>query len=106
MSSESVNEIITVRHVFKSVTDATGTLDILRDIDFRLNRGETAVVKKVKGCDTVRQRLIDLGLNPGAKVQVLKNEHSGPMIVAVKGDGRLALGRNMTHRVLVIVDGG
>ncbi|MEZ4593625.1 MAG: FeoA family protein [Chloroflexota bacterium] len=71
-----------------------------------VNRGETAVVKKVNGCDTVRQRLIDLGLNPGAKVQVLKNEHSGPMIVAVKGDGRLALGRNMTHRVLVIVDGG
>ena len=66
-----------------------------------VNRGETAVVKKVKGCDTVRQRLIDLGLNPGAKVQVLKNEHSGPMIVAVKGDGRLALGRNMTHQVLV-----
>mgnify|MGYP002624930568 CR=1 FL=1 len=66
-----------------------------------VNRGETAVVKKVKGCDTVRQRLMDLGLNPGAKVQVLKNESSGPMIVAVKQDGRLALGRSMTHKILV-----
>lgn len=66
-----------------------------------VNRGEVAIVRKVKGCDTVRQRLIDLGLNPGAQVQVLKNESSGPLIVAVKGDGRLALGRNMTHRVLV-----
>ncbi|GJM40857.1 MAG: iron transporter FeoA [Ardenticatenaceae bacterium] len=66
-----------------------------------VNRGEEAIVQKVKGCDTVRQRLVDLGLNPGAKVHVLKNESSGPMIVAVKGDGRLALGRKMTHRVLV-----
>ena len=66
-----------------------------------VNRGDVAVVRKVKGCDTVRQRLIDLGLNPGAKVQVLKNERSGPMIVAVKGDGRLALGRKMSHRVMV-----
>ena len=66
-----------------------------------VNRGEVVIVRKVKGCDTVRQRLIDLGLNPGAKVQVLKNESSGPLIVAVKGDGRLALGRKMTHRVLV-----
>ncbi len=66
-----------------------------------VNRGEAAIVRKVKGCDTVRQRLIDLGLNPGAKIQVLKNESSGPLIVAVKGDGRLALDRTMTHRVLV-----
>lgn len=66
-----------------------------------VNRGEAAIVRKVKGCGTVRQRLLDLGLNPGAKVQVLKNESSGPMIVAVKGDGRLALGRKMSHRVMV-----
>ena len=32
----SATPIIAVEHVFKSVTDSTGTLDILRDIDFRL----------------------------------------------------------------------
>ncbi|MAT98419.1 MAG: ferrous iron transport protein A [Anaerolineaceae bacterium] len=72
-----------------------------------VNRGEVVVVKQVKGCRTVRQRLMDLGLNPGAQVQVLKNEISGPLIIAVKGDGRLALGRGMTHHILVMaVPGG
>ena len=71
-----------------------------------VNRGEAVIVRKVKGCDTVRQRLIDLGLNPGATVQVLKNERSGPMIVAVKGDARLALGRKMSHRVMVTSGAG
>lgn len=66
-----------------------------------VNRGEAVVVRQVNGCKTVRQRLIDLGLNPGAQIHVLKNEASGPMIVAVKGDGRLALGRGMTHHILV-----
>lgn len=66
-----------------------------------INRGEAVIVRQVNGCKTVRQRLIDLGLNPGAQVHVLKNEVSGPMILAVKGDGRLALGRGMTHHILV-----
>lgn len=66
-----------------------------------VNRGEAVIVRQVNGCKTVRQRLIDLGLNPGAQIHVLKNEVSGPMILAVKGDGRLALGRGMTHHILV-----
>lgn len=66
-----------------------------------VNRGEAVVVRQVNGCKTVRQRLIDLGLNPGAQIHVLKNEASDPMILAVKGDGRLALGRGMTHHILV-----
>ena len=36
-----MNSIISVQHVFKSVTDSSGTLDILRDIDFALNARET-----------------------------------------------------------------
>ncbi|MFT4243293.1 MAG: ABC transporter, partial [Acidovorax sp.] len=36
MSEPASQPIIAVEHVFKSVTDSTGTLDILRDIDFRL----------------------------------------------------------------------
>ena len=35
------SSLITVSHVYKSVTDATGTLDILRDIDFSLNARQT-----------------------------------------------------------------
>ena len=41
--------IIAVEHVFKSVTDSTGTLDILRDIDFRLESGETVAIVGASG---------------------------------------------------------
>jgi len=41
--------IISVEHVFKSVTDSTGTLDILRDIDFRLNQRETVAIVGASG---------------------------------------------------------
>ncbi|WP_114969505.1 ABC transporter ATP-binding protein [Rhodoferax ferrireducens] len=43
------DSIISVEHVFKSVTDSTGTLDILRDIDFVLNRKETVAIVGASG---------------------------------------------------------
>ena len=41
--------IISVDHVSKSVTDSTGTLDILRDIDFSLAPRETAAIVGASG---------------------------------------------------------
>src|SRR3954470_6972661 len=41
--------IIAVDHVHKSVTDSTGTLDILRDIDFSLAARETAAIVGASG---------------------------------------------------------
>ncbi|AEG93008.1 ABC transporter ATP-binding protein [Ramlibacter tataouinensis] len=41
--------IISVEHVFKSVTDSTGTLDILRDIDFTLAPRETVAIVGASG---------------------------------------------------------
>ncbi len=41
--------IISVEHVSKSVTDSTGTLDILRDIDFTLAPKETAAIVGASG---------------------------------------------------------
>jgi putative ABC transport system ATP-binding protein len=43
------DSIISVDHVFKSVTDSSGTLDILRDIDFSLNARETAAIVGASG---------------------------------------------------------
>jgi ferrous iron transport protein A len=64
-------------------------------------RGETVVIRQINGGGRLRQRLFDLGLNQGARVRVVQNELPGPLILAVKEDGRLALGRGMTHRILV-----
>ncbi|MCB4365324.1 ATP-binding cassette domain-containing protein [Hydrogenophaga taeniospiralis] len=41
--------MIAVQHVFKSVVDSTGSLTILRDIDFTLNKGETAAIVGASG---------------------------------------------------------
>ncbi|MDE2605051.1 MAG: ABC transporter ATP-binding protein [Burkholderiales bacterium] len=41
--------IISVEHVHKSVTDSTGTLEILRDIDFSLAPRETAAIVGASG---------------------------------------------------------
>ncbi len=41
--------IISVEHVFKSVTDSTGTLDILRDIDFMVPAKETVAIVGASG---------------------------------------------------------
>lgn len=41
--------IVAVEHVFKSVTDSTGTLDILRDIDFSLAPRETVAIVGASG---------------------------------------------------------
>jgi len=66
--------IISVEHVFKSVTDSTGTLDILRDIDFALNQRETVAIvgasgsgkstllSIIAGLDTPTQGTVRLGV--------------------------------------------
>lgn len=49
MPDQAVAPIVAVDHVFKSVTDSTGTLDILRDIDFTLAPRETAAIVGASG---------------------------------------------------------
>jgi putative ABC transport system ATP-binding protein len=41
--------MISVEHVHKTVSDSTGTLTILRDVDFALHRGETAAIVGASG---------------------------------------------------------
>jgi len=43
------SSLIAVSHVYKSVTDATGTLDILRDIDFSLDAQQTLAIVGASG---------------------------------------------------------
>lgn len=63
--------------------------------------GQVAIIQQINGGRRLRQRLLDLGLNHGTYIRVLKNERHDPMLIAVKEDSRLALGRDMTHQILV-----
>lgn len=44
-----LDSLISVTHVYKSVTDSSGTLTILRDIDFSLSDGETLAIVGASG---------------------------------------------------------
>ena len=63
--------MIAVQHVFKSVTDATGTLEILRDIDFTLQRGETAAIVGASGSGKSTLLSIVAGLDTPSRGTVL-----------------------------------
>jgi Fe2+ transport system protein FeoA len=64
--------------------------------------GETVELVQIREGKRLRKRLADLGLNVGLDVRVVQNCFGGPLILAVKEDARLAIGRGMAHQILVV----
>ena len=51
-----------------------------------LKVGETGKVKKIEGDDSLRRRLLDMGIIPGAKVEIIKIAPLGdPVEIKVRG---------------------
>ena len=63
--------IIAVRGVAKSVQDASGSLDILRDIDFSVSKGETAAIVGASGSGKSTLLAIMAGLDTPSTGQVM-----------------------------------
>ena len=82
------SSIISVEHVFKSVTDSTGTLTILRDIDFSLNARETAAIVGASGSGKSTLLSIIAGLDTPTQGTVRLAGHD---IFAISEDDRAAL---------------
>ncbi|MDR3371795.1 ABC transporter ATP-binding protein [Rhodoferax sp.] len=80
--------IISVEHVFKSVTDSTGTLDILRDIDFQLNQRETVAIVGASGSGKSTLLSIIAGLDVPTRGAV---RLAGQEIFTMNEDERAAL---------------
>jgi putative ABC transport system ATP-binding protein len=80
--------IISVEHVHKSVTDSTGTLDILRDIDFSLAPRETAAIVGASGSGKSTLLSIIAGLDTPTKGTV---RLAGSDLFAIDEDERAAL---------------
>ena len=86
---ESVNSpIVSVEHVFKSVSDSTGTLVILRDIDFVLQTRETAAIVGASGSGKSTLLSIIAGLDMPTQGTV---RLAGQDIFAISEDDRAAL---------------
>jgi putative ABC transport system ATP-binding protein len=88
MPTTSAEPIISVEHVFKSVTDSTGTLDILRDIDFALAQRETAAIVGASGSgkSTLLSIIAGLDTPTGGTVRL-----AGQDLFAMDEDQRAAL---------------
>lgn len=80
--------LISVEHVFKSVTDSTGTLDILLDIDFSLVEGETAAIVGASGSGKSTLLSIIAGLDTPTRGTV---HLAGQDLFALDEDDRAAL---------------
>lgn len=65
------------------------------------SRGETVTLTEIRAGHRLRQRLGDLGLTVGMTVRVVQGDGTGPVILAVKNDSRLAVGRSMAQKIMV-----
>ena len=88
MSQAARPAIISVEHVCKSVSDSTGTLDILRDIDFTLAERETAAIVGASGSGKSTLLSIIAGLDTPTSGTV---HLAGQDIFALNEDDRAAL---------------
>ena len=61
--------------------------------------GKYAEVKNLDGGEMMCKRLMEMGVNKGALIEVIRND-AGPLIIAL-GQTRFALGRGMAQKVLV-----
>ncbi len=82
------SSIVSVEHVFKSVSDSTGTLVILRDIDFTLQARETAAIVGASGSGKSTLLSIIAGLDTPTEGTV---SLAGQDIFALGEDDRAAL---------------
>jgi len=65
-----------------------------------LRPGERGIVVNILGGPNARQRLVSMGLTPGATVQILEAHPMGPLIISV-GGVRFAIGRGLASKVMV-----
>ena len=82
------DSIISVEHICKSVTDSTGTLEILRDIHFALNAQETAAIVGASGSGKSTLLSIIAGLDKPSSGTV---RLAGQDLFALDEDARAAL---------------
>ncbi len=62
--------------------------------------GKKVLIKEVLGGFKLKKRLSDLGIYEGIKVEVVRNDFSGPMIVGIL-DSKVILGRGEAHKIRV-----
>jgi putative ABC transport system ATP-binding protein len=88
MFIDPAHAIVAVDHVFKSVTDSAGTLDILQDVNFALGARETAAIVGASGSGKSTLLSIVAGLDTPTRGTV---RLAGQDLFAIDEDDRAAL---------------
>jgi len=65
-----------------------------------LQSGDRATVIEIKGSKGVVQRLMDMGLTPGAEIKVIESPSFCPLRISVRG-AKLAIDRGIATKILV-----
>jgi len=66
----------------------------------RAKKGQFVTVKTFSGGRNFKEKLINLGILPGIKIEVLSNNNGGPLILRVK-EAKIVLGHGMAEKILV-----
>jgi ferrous iron transport protein A len=61
--------------------------------------GKCGEVNSIAGGEMICKRLMEMGINKGALIEVIRND-VGPLIIGL-GQTRFALGRGMAQKVMV-----
>ncbi len=65
-----------------------------------VKRGMKMRIKSVIGGHGLKAKLAAMGLANGMEIEVVSNNHRGPLIVKVL-ESRIMLGKGMAHKILV-----
>lgn len=65
------------------------------------HQNESVKLTEVRAGEKLRRRLTELGLHIGMTVRIVQGNGSGPIILAVHNDSRIAIGRGMAQKMMV-----
>ena len=65
-----------------------------------LSEGQVGTVVEIRAGRGLTERLLAMGIVPGAKIRGLKSSGPGPILVEI-GQTRIALGRGVAMKVIV-----
>ncbi|MCB9436589.1 MAG: ferrous iron transport protein A [Anaerolineales bacterium] len=66
--------------------------------------GETVRLIRISAEGKLRKRLADLGISIGEPIRIMQNKGNGPLILAIKNDTRLGIGRDLARQLWVVTD--
>lgn len=62
--------------------------------------GSTATIASVKGNDSTRKKILDLGIIPGEKIELFSANPGAPVVVKIQ-QNRIILDNSTSRRILV-----